>query len=135
MDADTIAVILLCIVPVGVVLLLLGGLIADASPRDSSISKFMHGLLDLFEDNRNRPPVQNYRKGTTSQYKSSGSETTYKSPSQESSVREYKQILEKAQNEWKDKNAVYTGKEQKGKNGGRYRLRETKKGKKYRQYY
>ena len=55
--------------------------------------------------------------------------------SDSSSVRRYKQILNKAQTDWKDKNAVYTGKEQKGKNGGRYRLRETKNGKKYRQYY
>ena len=53
----------------------------------------------------------------------------------DSSVRRYKQILNKSQKDWKDKNAVYTGKEQKGKNGGRYRLRETKNGKKYRQYY
>ena len=55
--------------------------------------------------------------------------------SDSSSVRRYKQILNKSQKDWKDKNAVYTGKEQKGKNGGRYRLRETKNGKKYRQYY
>ena len=55
--------------------------------------------------------------------------------SDSSSVRRYKQILNKSQKGWKDKNAVYTGKEQKGKNGGRYRLRETKNGKKYRQYY
>ena len=53
----------------------------------------------------------------------------------DSSSSRYKQILNKAQKDWKDKNAVYTGKEQKGKNGGRYRLRETKNGKKYRQYY
>ena len=51
------------------------------------------------------------------------------------SVSRYKQILNKSQKDWKDKNAVYTGKEQKGKNGGRYRLRETKNGKKYRQYF
>ena len=43
--------------------------------------------------------------------------------------------MKKSRAEWKDKNAIYTGKEQKGKNGGRYRLRETKNGKKYRQYY
>ena len=55
--------------------------------------------------------------------------------SDSSSVRRYKQILNKSQKDWKDKNAVYTGKEQKGKNGGRYRLRETKNGKKYRQYF
>tara|TARA_B100000927_G_C16137007_1_gene337693 strand:+ start:40 stop:297 length:258 start_codon:yes stop_codon:yes gene_type:complete len=55
--------------------------------------------------------------------------------SDSSSVRRYKQILNKSQKDWKDKNAVYTGKEQKGKNCGRYRLRETKNGKKYRQYY
>ena len=55
--------------------------------------------------------------------------------SDSSSVRRYKQILNKSQKDWKDKNAIYTGKEQKGKNGGRYRLRETKNGKKYRQYY
>ena len=51
------------------------------------------------------------------------------------SVSRYKQILNKAQKDWKDKNAVYTGKEQKGKNGGIYGFRETKNGKKYRQYY
>ena len=55
--------------------------------------------------------------------------------SNSSSVSRYKQLLNKSQKDWKDKNAVYTGKEQKGKNGGRYRLRETKNGKKYRQYY
>ena len=79
---------------------------------------------------------QNYRKDTKPQYKSSHSEPTYNSSNSESeSVRNYKQILDKAQKDWKEKNALYTGKEQKGRNGGRYRLRETKKGKKYRQYY
>ena len=52
-----------------------------------------------------------------------------------SSANKYKKILNKAQKDWKDKNAIYTGKEQKGKKGGRFRLRETKNGKKYRQYY
>ena len=60
----------------------------------------------------------------------------YKSKQLESeSTKAYKEILKKSRAEWKDKNAIYTGKEQKGKNGGRYRLRETKNGKKYRQYY
>lgn len=68
---------------------------------------------------------QNYRNSSKQTYKSSDSQ----------SVKEYKQILDNSQKVWKDKNAVYTGKEQKGKNGGRYRLRETKNGKKYRQYY
>ena len=63
MDGDTFAVILLCLIPAGIVLLLLGGLIADASPRDSSISKFMHGLLDLFEDNRTPPPTFRGKRG------------------------------------------------------------------------
>ena len=55
--------------------------------------------------------------------------------SNSSSVRRYKQILNKAQTDWKDKNAIYTGKEQKGKKGGRYKLKESKNEKKYRQYY
>ena len=52
-----------------------------------------------------------------------------------SSANRYKKILNKSQKDWKDKNAIYTGKEQKGKKGGRFRLRESKNGKKYRQYY
>ena len=55
--------------------------------------------------------------------------------SNSSLVSRYKKILKKSQKDQKDKNAVYTGKEQKGKNGGIYGFRETKNGKKYRQYY
>ena len=79
---------------------------------------------------------QNYKKDTRPRNKISNSEPIYISSNSESeSVRNYKEILNKAQTDWKEKNALYTGKAQKGKNGGRYRLRETKKGKKYRQYY
>ena len=90
-------------------------------------------------DNAENPTIrskQNYRKNTKPQYNSSYSEQTYNSSNSESeSVRNYKEILDKAQTDWKEKNVLYTGKAQKGKNGGRYRLRETKDGKKYRQYY
>ena len=50
-------------------------------------------------------------------------------------INKEKAKLVRTQKDWKDKNAIYTGKEQKGKKGGRFRLRESKNGKKYRQYY
>tara|TARA_B100000963_G_C22238147_1_gene498820 strand:+ start:101 stop:352 length:252 start_codon:yes stop_codon:yes gene_type:complete len=64
MDGDTIAVIFLCCIAALPILLILGALIADASPANSPITNFMNWLFDnVLEDDRHKPPVQMGKKG------------------------------------------------------------------------